>query len=254
MNLRAFAAAGLLAIAGALLSPPARALVPIPMGSPDGPATDLLTVTGTYALPLPTPVAPPFAASAFTLSIVIPAQIAVSAAGPVLSEFYLPVSGSYTNDGQTETFSTAYADFGATNAGLPTFADNFALDIVGLLQPADSYVLSFQASEALFSPTIFTAGVPETITVGGLDITNANAAYGADPAFAGALDIVPQTVVPEPAGWAMILLGFGAAGAMTRHRRGRPRVDTEADVRRTKGEFRGLRSRLFAIRERRAIS
>ena len=116
MNTRAFVAIGLLAGSGALLSQPARALVPIPIGTPDGLATDLLTINGTYAPPLPVPPAQPFAAPAFTLSMTIPAQVTVSAAGPVLSEFYLPVSGSYTNDGQTETFSTAFAA-GTTPSG-----------------------------------------------------------------------------------------------------------------------------------------
>jgi hypothetical protein len=220
MTARACAAVGLLAAGACLVSQPALAIVAIPIGSPFGSATDLLTVTGTYTPPLPTPLTPPFAASAFTLSMIIPAQVTVSAGGPVLSEFYLPVSGSYTNNGQTEAFSNAFAFFGATNTGLPTFANNFTLIISGLLQPSDSYILSFQADQALFSPTMFTTGVPETITAGSLNISDASANYATDPAFTGTVDIVPLTAVPEPAAWAAMLVGFGMTGAtLRRHRR-----------------------------------
>lgn len=220
MTARACAAVGLVVIGACLASRPATALVAIPMGSPFGAATDLLTVNGTYTPPLPTPLAPPFAASAFTLSMVIPAQVTVSAAGPVLSEFYLPVSGSYTNNGQTETFSNAFAFFGSTNTGLPTFANNFTLILSGLLQPSDSFILSFQADQALFSPTTFTTGVPETITAGSLTLSDASASYATDPPFTGTVDIVPLTAVPEPAAWAAMLVGFGMAGAtLRRHRR-----------------------------------
>ena len=33
-------------------------------------------------------------------------------------------------------------------------------------------------------------------------------------------DIAPLTSVPEPASWAMMILGFGCIGAMVRRRRG----------------------------------
>jgi len=213
------------ALAAALVgfgAPPALALVPIPIGVPDGAATDLLTVNGTYTS-LQTPLAQPFAASTFTLSLVVPAQVTVSAAGPVFSEFSIPVTGSYANDGQTETFSTAFAVFGATNTGLSTFADNFSLVVSGLLQPADSFTLSFQAGAPLFNPTTFTAGAPETIATGDLTIADASAGYGPDPAFTGTVDITPQSAtVPEPATWAMILAGFAALGSALRATRRNP--------------------------------
>jgi len=213
MAFKTVLAAVVLAASISFGSKPALALVPIPIGVPDGLATDILTVNGTYTS-LPAPPAQPFAASAFTLSLVLPAQVLVSAAGPVLSEFSIPVSGSYTDNGQTETFSQQRAVFGATDTGLSTFADNFSLIVSGLLQPSDSFILSFQAGAPLFSPTTFAAGTPETITTGMLTIANASAGYnGPDPAFTGTVDI---TAVPEPAAWAMMLAGFAALGAALR--------------------------------------
>jgi hypothetical protein len=128
---------------------PARALVSIPLGTPFGTATDLLTVTGVYST-LPSPLAPPFESPDFTLSIVVPAQVTVSAAGPVLSEFYVLVDGTYTNNGQTQTFTNAMAFFGATDTGISTYPNNFTLDVSGLLIPTDFISVSFQANQPLF--------------------------------------------------------------------------------------------------------
>jgi hypothetical protein len=195
---------------------PAAALVPIPIGTPLGSATDLLTLSGTYSS-LPDPAAQPFASADFTLSLIVPAQVSVSADGPVLSEFSVPVSGSYTDGGVTEHFSTPFALFGATNIGLPTFPDNFTLIIDNLLQPADSFIISFQADGPLFSPTIFTSGQPETIATGSFSVALASAAYDTgDPDFTGALTITPQSAVPEPSSWALALLGFAGLGAAAR--------------------------------------
>jgi len=136
-----------------------------------------------------------------------------------LSEFSIPVSGAYTNNGQTETFSTPFAFFGATNTGLPTFANNFSLIVSGLLQPSDTFTLSFQASGPLFSPATFVAGQPEVISLGVLDIVNASAGYGLDPAFTGTVDIAPKAPIPEPMTWTFLLVGFGGSGAALRWRR-----------------------------------
>jgi hypothetical protein len=198
---------------------PAQAIVPIWEGSPHGTATDLLKVTGVYAPPLPGAGAQPFASPDFTLSIIMPAQVDVSAAGPVLSEFFIPVSGSYTNNGQTETFVDQLAFFGATNTGLPTFPNNFSIQINGLLTPTDFFDVSFQADQALFNPTIFVAGTPETMTVGNLSIVDASASYATDPPFTGVISItrLPASV-PEPSAWLMVLVGTCGVGAAVRRR------------------------------------
>ncbi len=213
--------AAVLAAAGIeLIGAPAQALVPIPIGTPFGSATDALTINGTYAS-LPDPAVQPFASVDFTLSLVVPAQISVSAAGPVLSEFSVPVSGSYTDGGQTETFSTPFAVFGATNIGLSTYPDNFSLIVDDLLAPGDSFIVSFQASGPLFSPILFAAGAPETIATGAFTVSAASGAYDGDPAFTGTLTISPRSAVPEPASWMVMLAGFAGLGAGLRARRAR---------------------------------
>jgi mandelate racemase len=77
MTFGKLSAAAVLAAFVGFGSQPARALVPIPIGVPDGAATDLLTVNGTYTS-LPTSLAQPFAASTFTLSLILPARVSAA--------------------------------------------------------------------------------------------------------------------------------------------------------------------------------
>ena len=200
---------------------PAIALVAIPTGAPDGAATDLLTINGTYATPLVSPGTQPFAAPDFTLSLIIPAQILVSAVGPVVSEFTILVSGSYTDDGSTENFTNQLAVLGA-NSTLPTTPDNFSLFIQGLLAPSDDFSLEFQASSALFSPTIFEAGVPETLSAGTYTVTTGSAGYSTapDPDFTGTVSLALQaSPVPEASSMGLLAAGLAGFGLVRRRRK-----------------------------------
>jgi hypothetical protein len=225
--------AALLAAGAGFGAPAAFALVSIPQGTTYGTATDLLTLSGTYATPLPVPAAQPFAVSAFSLSLTLPAQVTVDAGGPVLSAFFVDgLGGSYTDDGDTETFSDAIAVFGATNTNLSTFPDNFSLDITDLLVPADSFVLSFQASGALFNPTTFQQGVAETITIatGSFAVSSGagSATYAATPdpgsPFGGTLAIAgASTPVPEPSSPGLLLAAVAGLWLFCRYPRTRAR-------------------------------
>jgi hypothetical protein len=195
---------------------PASALVAIPDGTPDGSANDLLTLSGTYSAPLPSPLAQPFAAPDFTLSFVVPAQVSVSAAGPVVSEFGLQVSGSYTNDGVVTIFTNQRALFGTGNTALAT-SDFFTFIGADVLQQRDSFLLSLQSSAPLFSPAIFGAGEPETFMLGSFDVVVGSASYNTDPGFTGTVSISSMaSEVPEPASLGLVLPAL--AGLWLAHR------------------------------------
>ena len=219
MTFAKWAIAALLFTGAGLVPRPAQALIAIPIGVADGPARDLITISGVYATPLPDPLAPPFSATNFALTLTIPAKVIVDASGPDKSEFSIPVSGSYTDGGVTTVFTNQNAFFGALNTGLPTFANNFSLQVAGFLQPNDFFQLGFQASAPLFGPTTFMTGVDETFTVGDLDVSNASANYATDPPFTGTVSITPTSPAPEPAAWAMMLAGLAGLGAVARARR-----------------------------------
>jgi hypothetical protein len=163
-----------------------------------------MTLNGTYTPPLPPPL-PPFAAPDFTLSLTIPAQVSVDATGPVLTAFRLDgISGSYTNGGQTTNFSDDFVIFGTP---FISTADTFSIVVSNLLVPADTFMLSFQADAALFSPATFVSGMPETFALGGFTVVSdsSSATYTADPGFSGAGSISRQVTVPEPASVSLLL-------------------------------------------------
>ncbi len=58
---------------------------------------------------------------------------------------------------------------------------------------------------------ILVASGPQKLTVTGWS--------GGDSSYAGVLTFAPTAAVPEPATWAMMIIGFGAAGSMVRSRR-----------------------------------
>lgn len=62
---------------------------------------------------------------------------------------------------------------------------------------------------------LVTSGL-NTLTVNG---NAGTAALGANASFSGVLSFAPGSAVPEPATWAMMLVGFGAVGVGMRRRR-----------------------------------
>ena len=55
------------------------------------------------------------------------------------------------------------------------------------------------------------AGGPQSLIIAGNG--------GPDAVFSGTATFEPQAAIPEPGAWALMILGFGGAGAMLRRRR-----------------------------------
>jgi hypothetical protein len=114
--------------------------------------------------------------------------------------FTLPTSGLGSG---TVTTST-------TVVGSPTDVDFTSVFINGT--SATITRLGAGAFEVAFANMVpITAGILNTLTVNG--VSRGGGAYG------GQLSFIPTAAIPEPATWAMMLVGFGMVGAATRYRR-----------------------------------
>ena len=210
-------AAMLVLVAAALPPAGAHASLVVPVGTPVGTAMDTVTLNGTYDAPLPTPLAQPFAALPFTLTLTLPAEVSVTVSA---SSFLLPVSGSYSNDGQMETFSNQISAF-ATAIG--TSAIN--TEAVGLLIPGDFFDLYTTNVTPLYRPVILASALQSSadpvyqLVTGTISDASGSATYspGGDPNFSGTITVAAG--VPEPASWALLPAGLLALGAAVRRSR-----------------------------------
>lgn len=209
-----------LAAALTLGAAPAWALVAIFPATPIGTATDTLTLNGTYTS-LPTPLAQPFAAPNFTLSLTLPAEIMAPPLAPYPG-FSLSVSGSYTNAGQTETFTTPLATFrtgclGCTGAQ----SSDFEVGVSGLLTPGDFFNIAALTAAPLFSGGSTTTAAPayfSDITLSQSFAVDGLVTYGLDPAFTGTLSLTPNASVPEPATLALLAAPLAGLAFLRRRR------------------------------------
>ncbi|WP_296598169.1 PEPxxWA-CTERM sorting domain-containing protein [Phenylobacterium sp.] len=133
--------------------------------------------------------------------------------GVLTEDNILDWSVKVANNGQT-------AVFGANDDGarLDIGGSAFTADLGGLYfdfgaagNNYAAFVSAFRQSYCVQSNGCFDYNGPEEIAVAGQFVTN--------------FQIIPQSgrqqiaAVPEPGAWALMLLGFGAAGAMLRDRR-----------------------------------
>jgi len=212
-----------LSLAAALMlgAAPAWALVAIFPATPIGTATDTLTLNGAYTS-LPTPLAQPFAASNFTLTLTLPAEIMAPPLSP-FPGFSLNVSGSYTNAGQTETFTDQPAIFRAGCLGCTNSASSaFGVQVSGLLTPGDFFNIDSLTPAPLFSGGSTTATAPayfSDITLSQSFAVDGLANYvPVDPNFTGTLTLTPNASVPEPATATLLLAPLGALAFLRRRR------------------------------------
>ena len=204
------------ALAGGLVlgARPAHALVliQIPDGTPTTTATDTLSLSDSYATPLPSPTAQPFAGSDFSLTFNVPTQYSFTLPSKSVGFISAPVSGSYTDNGLTTAFSGAFAWFqaGGTPEGLNLQIDNF-------LTPGGTFTLQIDTAQPLVSQVVTVAPgssptVIATLTTGSFAITGGYGDYvppGAlDPQGSfnlGGTGQIGPAAVPEPASLPLLL-------------------------------------------------
>jgi hypothetical protein len=133
----------------------------------------------------------------FTLTFDPTVTYTDSTSGIVLNSLNIPLSSSISFDYNP---STDYLVVGGTNLGADTIAIGPAQD--------DFYL---QVNNFITNPTVHQLGYAEASIPNGYYYTPVD-----DPA-AGMITAV--AAVPEPATWAMMLLGFAGIGAMTYGRR-----------------------------------
>ena len=215
MNLTMALAAGTVL---AMSANPAMALVAFPTGTAVGSTTDELVLNAVYTS-LPTPPAQPFAALPFTLVVDIPQTVSISDPNPGTPEaFFISsgISGSYTNNGQTETFTDGALQ---VNEYLLDGVPTSSLQI-------DTYDILTGSDELFFYPdltgTLYTFSGDSTSATAnvGLYPTTGDAIYEQflDPPFVGASLVSPTGAVPEPGSWAMMIGGFALVGGALRRR------------------------------------
>ena len=204
--------------------------------TPVGAGSATIDYSGTYATPLPSPLAQPFVASPFSLSFTMPSQGTISTGN---DGFFFPIgaSGTYTDNGRTESFTgasvrfTDYSTFDATTQQLVS-TYGFDLTIFSLLTPNDQLAINIATSQMV---ALTAAGNGELVTFlpGAFQGNGGTATYFVGLAAAGPPGAPTSTstavatggtgstasTVPEPGSlWLLLTAAFGllAAGAATR--------------------------------------
>jgi hypothetical protein len=128
------------------------------------------------------------------------------------------ISGTYGNDNVaygffTDTFNFSFPTAGFGGATITSIMTKLLATDINFtsvkFNGVELNTASFGTFEARYLDDLVVASGPQKIVVEGW--SGGNGSYNGTVSFAAG--------VPEPATWAMMIIGFGAAGAMVRNRR-----------------------------------
>ncbi|WP_296600855.1 FxDxF family PEP-CTERM protein [Phenylobacterium sp.] len=187
-----------------------------------------------------------FAASALAVSLAVSASAASAATyvepwtstptGGISVAFGdngLGVDGAETIPGETASThsydpgSTFFTDNFAFN--LPDGVVGFTLSSIGFLTNSALVVSSFTWNGVALSVTntpsgdggniVMASGGPLPVVAGGPQLLTITGTGGPQAVFSGTATFDAAAPVPEPAAWALMIMGFGGTGALMRRRR-----------------------------------
>lgn len=151
----------------------------------------------------------------------------------VFGENGLDVPGAGSVAGQT---STTHSYDAVTRAFTDTFSFELPTGVVGFTLSSIGFTASSSLSLSTFTfngtPIDFTNSPDGTggisvdaksgklpVVLGGPQVLTVSGTGGPDAVFSGTATFASAAAVPEPASWALMILGFGGMGAMIRRRR-----------------------------------
>jgi len=163
------------------------------------------------------------AAAAATLMAAAPLANAATVLNFTFSPDGNSAVASFNSSGTGTTFSDTYTftlPAGFASTALTTASVNGMTDTAFSSVLLNGNILTTNSSGAIDSKSLIHVAVnpgANTLVVNGT--SGGLYSYGGNISFAKLVQINPTGGVPEPAGWALMIVGFGSAGAMLRRRR-----------------------------------
>ena len=130
------------------------------------------------------------------------------------------------------SISWSFGDDGGIPAGAFDESFDFLIPSAGVWSGNLTSSFTSAANNLVFTPVATINGVDYTTftahfesfemlpaTAGGATIVVHGISPGPAGSYVGSLTFSPTALVPEPAAWALLIMGFGSAGAMLRQRR-----------------------------------
>jgi len=164
-------------------------------------------------------------------NIVVAALVAVAVSGAAGAAAAAIIPITFTAPGADGSFSGTFGDRGIAT---PTFTDTFTFTLPsGLASTVLTSTLQSLTTDVDFTSVtlnghVFDVGASghnefrflDDLTVtSGVQTLVVSGKSGGNGSYDGVLAFAPAGAVPEPASWALMILGFGGLGAVMRRRR-----------------------------------